>query len=455
MAPAARIRGPRPERVAVQMYRVGFGDCFLVSFHYAKTLPDGRDQRHMLVDFGSTHAPKGARGPTGTEAKSASVIERAAERIREHTGGQLDVVVNTHRHRDHLSGFGDPEAAAVIASLHPRLVVRAWTEDPELSRDATAPALSGNDPTQRFAARLAAGQELAARVEELSRAASEDSTRGRLAHLALDQVPNKPAIDCLDDMAKRADGVYLSAGMASGIEDQIPGIRVRVLGPPTLDQLPAIAKARANDPDEFWLSQRSALETLTPDQLDPGVPTTAGIPAGPVGWIVDRLAHQQVGSLARIVRTVDDALNNTSLILLLDAGDKRLLLPGDAQIENWSWALFHAPEAKRLQKLLSDVDLYKVGHHGSRNATPRSLFRLWGEEPNPDRPMTALLSTMAGVHGRSDATAVPRGPLVEALARRMTLVRTDERDKGPGFVTVAARCDADEPFTVQPEATHA
>jgi len=104
-----------------------------------------------------------------------------------------------------------------------------------------------------------------------------------------------------------------------------------------------------------------------------------------------------------------------------------------------------------LQTLLSDVDLYKVGHHGSRNATPKSLFRLWGEEPNPDKPMLALLSTMPGVHGRSDATAVPRGPLVEALERRMTLVRTDELDSGPGFVTVAARCRADEPFTVRPE----
>lgn len=442
---AARIRGPRPERVVVRMYQVGFGDCFLVSFEYAKALPDGRAERHMLVDFGSTHSPRGKR-----TTAAGSVIERAAERIREHTGGQLDVVVNTHRHRDHLSGFGDPEAAAAIASLDPRYVVRPWTDDPKLPHDATAPRAAGGD--RGLAARLAVGQTLAERVEQLNRDASPNSARRHIAELALDQVPNADAIAWLDALAKRTGGGYLSAGEASGIEDHIPGVRVRVLGPPTIAQLPGIVKQRAEDPDEFWLAQLSAIETLTPDQLDGRTPAPASVPPGPVGWIVDKLARQQVGSLARIVRTVDDALNNTSLILLLDAGDKRLLLPGDAQIENWSWALSQAPESKRLRALLSDVDLYKVGHHGSRNATPKSLFQLWGEDPDPARPMMSLLSTRPGVHGKSTRTAVPRGPLVRALERRTTLVNTDSLGAGSEFVTVAAPCRGDEPFTVSPEA---
>lgn len=72
---------------------------------------------------------------------------------------------------------------------------------------------------------------------------------------------------------------------------------------------------------------------------------------------------------------MDDQLNNTSLILLFsvegDGGTKRMLFGGDAQIENWEYALKLADvEANRV--LLRDVDLYKVGHHGSRNATPRT-----------------------------------------------------------------------------------
>ncbi len=89
----------------------------------------------------------------------------------------------------------------------------------------------------------------------------------------------------------------------------------------------------------------------------------------------DEYAH----SLLRIVRTVDDALNNTSVILLFEAGTRRLLFPGDAQIENWSYALKHEDTAD-LREGLDQVDLYKVGHHGSRNATPEESRRHVGEE---------------------------------------------------------------------------
>lgn len=445
MTDSTRVRGPKPERILVRMYQVGFGDGFLVSFQYRKPLDDGRAERHMLVDLGSTHRPRGQRGPG---AGRRSIVELAAACLKEHTGGHLDVLVNTHRHRDHLSGFGDPEASAVIKSLHPRVVVRSWTEHPDLPRDATAPR--ARDPRRRFASRLAVGQELAAHVESLTADASATSTRGGLAQLAADQVPNPAAIAFLDELAaSTGGGLYLSAGMSWDINEHIPGIRGRVLGPPTLDQLPAIANERANDPKEFWLGQQAALGMLTPAALDPRAPTPVDVPAGPVAWIVDKLAHQQVGSLARIVRTVDDALNNTSLILLLDVGDKRLLLPGDAQIENWSWSLQLAPDAARQRRLLANVDLYKVGHHGSRNATPKSLFALWGAEPNPARPMTALLSTMSKVHGKTPETAVPRGPLVAALKRRMTLVRTDELADDAEFVTVSAPTRGREPFRVE------
>jgi hypothetical protein len=428
------------------MYQVGFGDCFLVSFAYREPLADGRSERHMLVDFGSTHGPKDSR------ASGASTVERAATRIAEDARGELDVVVLTHRHRDHLSGFGDPDAAAVISGLRPKLVVRPWTEHPSLPRDADAPLSDDSEPSLHFADKLAAGHRLAAGIELLTREADANSVAGRLAHLALDQVPNPAAIAFLDDLSARTGGgEYLSAGMESSIADHIPGIDVRVLGPPTIKQHSAILKARADDPDEFWLTQLGEIAQVDPESLEPRASAPPlPIPPGPVAWIAAKLARQQIGSLQRIVRTVDDALNNTSLILLVDAGDKRLLLPGDAQIENWSWALEAAPEAARYRGLLARVDLYKVGHHGSRNATPKSLFRLWEDDAHRDRKMVALMSTMSGVHGKSEATAVPRGPLVEALGRRMNLVRTDDLAAGEVSVAVTAPCRGDDPFEVQP-----
>lgn len=48
---------PAPRHLRVRMYNIGFGDCFLLSFTYAKPLPAAGGQstvRHILIDFGTT-----------------------------------------------------------------------------------------------------------------------------------------------------------------------------------------------------------------------------------------------------------------------------------------------------------------------------------------------------------------------------------------------------------------
>lgn len=125
------------------------------------------------------------------------------------------------------------------------------------------------------------------------------------------------------------------------------------------------------------------------------------------------------------------------------AGPVRLLFPGDAQIENWEYALKVAPDKAENVRRLSRVDLYKVGHHGSRNATPRILFDLWSRPDTRDRPMVAMMSTKPGVHGRSVSTAVPRKTLVAALDTRMTLLSTAELARGTPCAEVTADLDGD------------
>jgi hypothetical protein len=64
---------------------------------------------------------------------------------------------------------------------------------------------------------------------------------------------------------------------------------------------------------------------------------------------------------------LDGDINNTSLVLAIEIGEggKVLLFPGDAQYGNWkSWV-----EKEGVKKLLSRTVFYKVGHHGSHNAT--------------------------------------------------------------------------------------
>src|SRR5206468_700282 len=99
---------------------------------------------------------------------------------------------------------------------------------------------------------------------------------------------------------------------------------------------------------------------------------------------------------------------------LLEIGNRKLLFPGDAQIENWAYAL----QNKKWCELLKDVNLYKVGHHGSLNATPKSLWRLFrhkGDEHAHNR-LATLCSTKSGKHGSSKSgTEVPRRVLVDEL----------------------------------------
>ena len=108
-----------------------------------------------------------------------------------------------------------------------------------------------------------------------------------------------------------------------------------------------------------------------PGELFPNHPCVDGgkLPMS-ARWYALRLKDARGEQLQQIVTILDDQMNNTSLILLFEAGKKKLLFPGDAQLENWQYALSQSSS----RALLKDVDLYKVGHHGSLNATPKSLW---------------------------------------------------------------------------------
>jgi hypothetical protein len=131
--------------------------------------------------------------------------------------------------------------------------------------------------------------------------------------------------------------------------------------------------------------------------------------------------------LLELVRVLDKQMNNTSVILLFEAGDRKLLFPGDAQIENWAYALQQAEKKPALKKKLEAVNLYKVGHHGSLNATPKSLWELFehkGSVHEEDRLQT-VVSTMAGKHGSTArGTEVPRRKLVDELQKESDFFTT-------------------------------
>jgi hypothetical protein len=113
-------------------------------------------------------------------------------------------------------------------------------------------------------------------------------------------------------------------------------------------------------------------------------------------------------------------------------GKKKLLFPGDAQIENWEFAL----SKTGTKKLLAGVDLYKVGHHGSRNATPRTMWDMFAKRGAKSKKgrMRSVLSTMPGKHGSVKAkTEVPRQSLLQELDTKSELHNTDALPNGQLF----------------------
>src|SRR5437879_7373414 len=75
----------------IRMYRVGFGDFFLV------TVPADDGPQHILIDCGVTPG-KTKKGDIGT-------IKDAVAHMAEETKKKLALIIVTHRHQDHIIGF--------------------------------------------------------------------------------------------------------------------------------------------------------------------------------------------------------------------------------------------------------------------------------------------------------------------------------------------------------------
>ena len=106
--------------IRIRMYRVGFGDCFLLSVP-STTEESTQRYTHILVDCG-VHS----RGDIGT-------MKRIVDNIGEVTDRKLAVVIATHAHQDHISGFG--KFGNMFRKFKVEEVWLPWTWD-ETNKDA-------------------------------------------------------------------------------------------------------------------------------------------------------------------------------------------------------------------------------------------------------------------------------------------------------------------------------
>ena len=117
-----------------------------------------------------------------------------------------------------------------------------------------------------------------------------------------------------------------------------------------------------------------------------------------------------LGAAAVLERSV----NNTSVYFVLDVAGTRLLFVGDSQEGAWEHVL--GDEASR--ELVSNVAFYKIGHHGSHNATPKSFVEsVLGDGAYAMLPWGLV---------KKWADTIPKAELLAALAEHKThVIRAD------------------------------
>ena len=422
-----------PRKLTLRAYGVGFGDCFLLTFHYGGAIGD----RHVLIDFGTTQKP-----PKPRKALTMDIARDIVATV----GGHLHVIVATHRHTDHISGFATNAKkngpGDLIAGLNPDLVIQPWTEV------LTAPTQSTGPTTSLTAAANDAFRLSLTRMERVAAASLRQTrhlprqVRDEIAFVGENGLKNVSAVNNLARMGKKGDAAYVHYGKKiPQLASLLPNVQVDVLGPPTIKQKGDVATDNDN-PKEYWhfakfWGLRAATAALTDgrDVFPRASVVTGGIPVES-RWFVHKLKVVRGNQLLRIVRAMDGALNNTSVILLIKAGKKKFLFPGDAQWENWEYAL-----GKNASQL-ADVDVYKVGHHGSLNATPKTLWGKFDKANENEHAAGRLCSVMStrtnSKHGhRESGTEVPREKLVDALRNASDLRSTQELEpKGDLVLTL-------------------
>lgn len=426
------------DAVKVRMYKRLLGDCFLIRIEGEK---DGKPaSSNLMIDCGVLQGTPGA----------GMLMDGVVDSIYDTTGdAPLDLIVVTHEHHDHISGFslardrfetrkvkGDAAGARVARDKAVDQVWFAWTEDPT------------DEDARKYQAQYGhAFHTLVKLAEHLDVPRGLDETKAE--HLGLvgfsgalgaagTDPKGKPLrgsraiYSKLREWAGEGGTRYLSPGQVVTTPGAL-GLKAYVLGPPRDQAMLTKALPSAGAKAETYLAMagggdpaaaqgqspfspiyrwRSDKEIKAATRRDPALPAGADDPAhwlhslyyaenspcsgsqhkrkeGPTcrGSFTrhEPQKHRMLDDVARSIFSnlslrMDSNTNNTSLVLAFelpeDAGT--MIFAADAQVGNWlSWDTVKFrddPKAKdplpiTSTDLLARARLYKVGHHGSHNAT--------------------------------------------------------------------------------------
>jgi hypothetical protein len=408
---ASKLLIPPKNGLAVRMYRHGLGDCFLLAFDKSNS----KTPCYVLIDCG-VHM---------RQDKGSKRLGEVMTNLIGATGGKLDVVIVSHAHADHLSGFVQKGSPFINSRIEVDKFWVAWTEkdgDPQadrLRRKRGAARESIRKAVEKIRKRgIAAFAEQLTGLMDFESLAADTSLLGAKAKRKKRVSSNEAALEMLKQNADKV--VYCEPGETH----KLPGVRkararVYVLGPPRDEVLLKRDKPGKGPGRETYLAGRAEQRTFTQapalhlgekvgprkDDLrhpfesalrrecrfDVKAPWRTRCPAplkirpfykdnyfiAEKDW--RRIDTEWLDTAEQLALDLNSDTNNTSLSLAFELGPVKqghiFLFVGDAQVGNWlSWRSQKYKAYRRTfsaDDLLARTVLYKVGHHGSHNATVR------------------------------------------------------------------------------------
>ena len=445
--------------VRIRMYCQGLGDCFLLTF------PRSDAQHpvfHLLIDCGVIAGTEFAR----------EKINAVVEDIFQTTKGHLDLVVGTHEHWDHLSGFN--QARELFKKFSIDNVWLGWTEDPKDPKD-----LIKNRAAKVNALKKAVHQMESSSAVSSGMAAQQSSIRQILGFFGeepgsdLGAAAGSPPTtrDAMDFLSKHpeAEVTYCYPSKPPMALEGVEGVRVYVFGPPEDPKYLKMSNPSKNaktygitaigGEDSFFAALSAPKDgTRYSDLRDLTFPfeepfriafdeaerseqaeffeANYGFAKGdPQEW--RRIEGDWLDVTSELALNLDSDTNNTSLVLAFELGKpgsgQVLLFAADAQVGNWlswkdlAWNIDAGGQTALTQtahQLLARTVVYKVGHHGSHNATLSQL----GLDLMTSENLIAMLPVDAGKAKDKGWDEMPFQPLLDTLAEKTQgrILRVDD-----------------------------
>jgi len=434
-------------RVRIRMYRHGLGDCALLRFRKE----DGGGTFNVLIDCGLITV---ASDP---QVKMRRVARDIAAACMDGKKPRIDVVVMTHEHWDHVSGFHAQQAADVFNEIDIGEVWYAWTEDPrnKLGKRLRAERAEKVQALASAVAAFAATPGMEARASDLGamlgffgieKGAAQGAKIGK-TRAAFDYLLNRQSVRTR----------YLDPSKAPRALPGVPGVRVYVFGPPQDEGMikRSTPSKKGKEVYELLSEQRLAANLGAAfERMGAGQNVTNAnaddCPFDPILWRQDCAHQRHSRALSDLISTtwnmpgmewrqiqldwtqaaetlalnLDSHTNNTCLVLafeFVDTGEV-MLFPADAQVGNWlswqelRWSVKTATGTQEVTApdLIARTVFYKVGHHGSHNATLRAL----GLEQMTSEDLVAFIPVSKQEAHKNRWMGMPFNPLVKRLGEK-------------------------------------